>query len=62
MRTLGKNIKVDGNVPVKVSDMKDGEIRVVSQAIYGRVGNQILSISLGIFLPTTTTTTTTTTT
>ena len=43
MRTLGKNIKIDGAAPTKVSDMKDGELRVTGDTIYGRVGDQILS-------------------
>ena len=42
MRTIGKNIKIDGNPPTTVEEMKDGELRVGENGFFGRVGNQIL--------------------
>ncbi len=37
-----RHVKLDEAVPTKVSDMKDGELRISLTGIYGRVGNQIL--------------------
>lgn len=42
MRIRGKDINFSQSVPTKVSDMKNGEIRVTSDGYYARVGNQIL--------------------
>ncbi len=42
MQVKGKNIKIDGVVPLTVEEMKDGELRVAEGGIFGRVGNQVL--------------------
>ncbi len=61
-RLRPRQLKLDGDKPVAVSDLKDGEVRLHTDGIYARVGNQVLLDSwTGIYLTTTTTTTTTTT-
>lgn len=42
MRTLSKNIKIDGAAPTSVEEMKQGELRLEEGGIFGRVGNQVL--------------------
>lgn len=42
MRVKGHNINFNESAPTKVSDMKEGEIRVTVDGIYARIGNQIL--------------------
>jgi hypothetical protein len=41
MRIRGRNIHLLGT-PTKVEDMKDGEVRMDIDSIYGRIGNQVL--------------------
>lgn len=55
----GRQINFKNNTPASVGEMKDGEIRVIDENLYGRVDNQVLLKNLGVYLPTTTTTTTT---
>jgi hypothetical protein len=60
-RLRSRQLKLDGAVPTKISDMKDGEVRVTVGGIYSRVGNQVLFESWdAVYLTTSTTTTTTT--
>ena len=60
-RVRSRQLKFDDTIPVQVSDMRDGEIRVTDTEMYARVGDQILSMTFSTTLLFTTTTTTTTT-
>ena len=42
MRVKGHNINFNASAPTKVSDMREGEIRITTDGIYARVGNQVL--------------------
>ena len=61
-RLRPRQLKLDGDTPVAVSDLKDGEVRLTTAGMYARVGDQILFESWdAVYLTTSTTTTTTTT-
>jgi len=51
MRVVSGNISFSDSAPLTVEEMKEGEIRVTSDSIYWRVGNQVYSVSTSIFLP-----------
>ncbi len=60
-RLRPRQLKLDGPVPVEVSDLKDGEVRLHVDGMYARVGDQVLFESWdAVYLTTSTTTTTTT--
>jgi hypothetical protein len=60
-RLRPRQLKLDGDTPLAVSDLKDGEVRLTVEGLYARVGNQILKESWDVLYLTTSTTTTTTT-
>jgi len=59
-RCRSRQIDFNRNAPTSVEEMKDGEMRVIGEDLYARVGDQVLLKNLVAHLPTTTTTTTTT--
>ncbi len=45
-RVRSRQLKLDSTTPVKVSDMKDGEMLMTSDGLYARVGDQVLQKNL----------------